>query len=261
MNFEEVYVENIKEYIDIVFSCDGDIVYRGVSDTDYPLIPGIGRKLKGAFDKRQRIILESEMLTEFFEKIASIEHCSNYTELAILAQHYGMPTRLLDWTGNPLVALYFSIKSNFTKDSAVYIADIANIPRAYANFDYSTFVYQGGTQAITELVLKDDSFAKLADDERAYTIFEHVQKNFKDNNFIVITPKAKTQRVIAQDSIFIFHADPFIPFDKYIVKKIIIKKEIKYRLMYYLNKLGFHDFSMFPDCDGLCSYLKNKYLF
>lgn len=44
----------------------------------------------------------------------------NDKEFLFLAQHYGLPTRLLDWTYNPLIALYFACCSNFDKDGIVY---------------------------------------------------------------------------------------------------------------------------------------------
>lgn len=260
MGFKEVYINSLEEYIDTVFYYDGDIVYRGVSNKDYALIPGIGRESRGGWSKKDTIIFESEMLSEFSEKVASMENCSNYTELAVLAQHYGLPTRLLDWTWNPLVALYFSIKGNPDQDAAVYVANIENIPKALPSLDYSSIVYQGGSPMAKRLGELDE-FSSLTVSESAYKYFENIQDGFDGVKFIVMKPKAKTQRVIAQDSIFIVHVNPFLSFDENVIEKIIIKKELKKPFTYYLNKLGFHAFSMFPGCDGLCSYLRDKYLF
>ena len=46
---------------------------------------------------------------------------SNDYELLSIAQHTGLPTRLLDWTHNPMVALFFSCIENLEKDGAVFI--------------------------------------------------------------------------------------------------------------------------------------------
>lgn len=56
-------------------------------------------------------------------------------------QHYGVPTRLLDWTESPLVALYFSVNSHEKKDGAVWILDPVKLNQATkANPDDYKFV-------------------------------------------------------------------------------------------------------------------------
>lgn len=105
------------------YGLDSVIVYRGVSSVNYELIPKIGRINRYSFK------LEKEILA-LFKKYA-FPFLDDYPEtewerLAI-AQHHGLPTRLLDWTYNPLAAAYFAVEEPSTEDSAIYVFDAGKI--------------------------------------------------------------------------------------------------------------------------------------
>ena len=98
--------------------------YRGVSDKTYGLEPSL--VFKGLEE------VESDMINQFYlSSPESFTHCSsNYEKLALM-QHYGLPTRLLDFTKNPLVAAWFACKDNTKgKDAAVYVA-LSNMRASY----------------------------------------------------------------------------------------------------------------------------------
>ncbi|MBI9047522.1 MAG: FRG domain-containing protein [Anaerolineaceae bacterium] len=102
-------------------------VYRGVSCYNcHKLIPSIGRNDEFTYDKH----IEAHMFRLFKEK--SIPFLSNTSrddwEFLALAQHYKLPTRLLDWTWNPFVAVYFSVKDCEKEDGAVYTLYAAIVP-------------------------------------------------------------------------------------------------------------------------------------
>ena len=85
-------------------------VYRGVKDASYDLVPKVGRKdLK--WNHKSVKDAEKYMLTLFKQRAISFLTFSprNDWEWLALAQHYGLPTRLLDWSRNPLVAAYFAV--------------------------------------------------------------------------------------------------------------------------------------------------------
>ena len=98
-----------------------NFVYRGVSNSNFELITSLGR-CESALG-RPIARLESRLVKLFKESsIPYLEHTpNNELEWLAVAQHYGLPTRLLDWTYNPLVATYFAIESTPDNDGAIYI--------------------------------------------------------------------------------------------------------------------------------------------
>jgi hypothetical protein len=83
---------------------DSSWVFRGHGDQDFELIPGIGRNKYDSARERTLLEVFERRAAEFVD----LSKMSGWDKLA-LAQHHGLPTRLLDWTTNPLVAAYFAV--------------------------------------------------------------------------------------------------------------------------------------------------------
>jgi len=118
----EILIKDFQTFHDVIqgYSTTVDI-FRGVINAEYKLLPKLGRPeivFRGALPK-----VEKEILRLFKD------HASPYLpgpnlldwELLAIAQHHGLPTRLLDWSRNPLVAAYFAVENEYDKDSAVYV--------------------------------------------------------------------------------------------------------------------------------------------
>jgi FRG domain len=102
--------------------------FRGVNNVGYPLVPRLYRSDSEVADL---LALEQEMLAEFRSRsrpLLTSEMASDWEYLFVM-QHYGVPTRLLDWSENALFALYFALSAaeekGYPTDAAVWILDPA----------------------------------------------------------------------------------------------------------------------------------------
>ena len=111
-----------------------ELWFRGQSDAEHALVPGVLRdeqfvqKAHAWIDdaevttlRHQALFAEIQM-NRYFREISTQygTNPSDVVTLYITAQHYGLPTRLLDWTLNPLVALYFACCEKFDRNGKVF---------------------------------------------------------------------------------------------------------------------------------------------
>lgn len=130
------YINSLTEFINVIqllqekseYS-DAEYVYRGMTDYSWELIPSIARGMQGTDSLENQMV--SEMITLRPEEFNTL---SNFDLLAKL-QHFGIPTRLLDFSSNPLVALFFACKDSNNAIPTIARVICANDTSYYTNID------------------------------------------------------------------------------------------------------------------------------
>ncbi len=200
-------------------------VFRGHSRTTYVLKPSIGRE---GYSKD----LEKQIFLEFKKQYHRYtqEKPQNDMEVLFLAQHYGLPTRLLDWTYNPLAALFFACKNNNEKekesDGRVYIKMVGNVLRDHT---------------------EENEGEKMP---------ETLDKIIDYKKYTPIIPDYTNIRYLNQQSMF-FICDPT---EEEKGGYITIKKGAKKKILEDLAVCGIDEKFIYPGLEGLSQSIKAKYL-
>lgn len=128
--------KTLAEFLDVILKIKPvekhKCVYRGHGNWSYDMVPGIYRKQNRAF-----LDHESEHLREIISANPEyFANCRSALDYLAVLQHYGFPTRLLDFTENPLVALYMACASGSTEHGDVIRVDIGR--ESYKYYDSDT---------------------------------------------------------------------------------------------------------------------------
>ena len=216
---EPVYVQSLHEYIekvmDLTYQNEKPYWYRGHGVADWPLIPGIQRSLK-----------EMETLDEFYQKerystnnfqcyassfLQNKPAMGDFSAWLTIMQHYGVRTRLLDWSRSPLYALYFATQ-NFEKykekDACVWLLD-THVLSEYVHLEKKNIPYYH----VQHNTVKDVIYTAFREyHPQRYCRFggEHKRRHeryLKTNNTIVACFPTETDgRVYNQQSVFTVHS-------------------------------------------------------
>jgi hypothetical protein len=215
---------------------DGSIWYRGHSKKGWKLQPGYIRLTK--------TIPETSLLKNFKQNAAFLleQKPLNNFDWLFLMQHYGVPTRLLDWTESPLAALYFAVedKKHRNVDGALWILYPCELNKN-ANIEASDEQY----------------YIPSFDDEELHShSVETLSREKKTKNLpIAAIATRNNPRIQAQLGVFTIHHRSDIPIENIGNKKHVLKYEIpkdaKVQIYNELKVLGITKFQLFPELSSI----------
>jgi hypothetical protein len=220
--------------------------YRGQADYAWPLQPSLYRP---KIDIEARF--ERELIRDFRIKCADFVNFKPQSDIdwLFLAQHHGLPTRLLDWTENPLVALYFATKGQSDSDGRVWIVhpwrlnegsiDRISVPTTDTP-DFKKYIVDIGSPEVSREL--------QAEDPMAFRAFYSFRRSNSQAGVFTIHGK----RVQGIEKMARFEKKDFL-------FSIIIKKERKLQLQKELYRLGIHEWGLFQSLESLTETLVFRY--
>ena len=212
--------------------------YRGQRNVDWEMLPTLFRESKD-LETEQFLFHEFKRLaTKLFDKR------TGDWEILFDMQHYGLPTRLLDWSEVLGVSLAFTLFEDYreAEDSAVWILDPVALNR------------KSGQPSI-----KGESDLSRFDFQAIYWRNDPVAQQLP----IALDPPFQSERMLAQKGTFTIHGNDKRALETQcpeFVRKVILPKEAKGGAREFLEHANLNEFSIYPDMVGMARYIRRQAL-
>lgn len=277
----DIVVKSLPDYLEQVFNnrtvgfyhevADLRVMYRGQANLGWSPLPA-------AFRSREDFQSEHFYIREYERRMPRECVGKDSMEILIDAQHFGIPTRLLDVTSNPLVALFFACAeaSNHNSSSDGVVIQFSNMG-IFMQYDvmcsvYAEYVrrYKDGVHFPEEWKRGLTLAVQQSDCRFAFNASQAVERMLSDNPMqFFMLPKYTNDRIAAQDGAFLLCSTPFVKkvdpgfgkgiflypdetkddYEKIIACRFVIPKELKKEFLSELDGIGINEAKLFPDVE------------
>lgn len=249
------------------------LFYRGHSDDSYESIPSVFRKAEQGESSATYASQEDGLFKNMIMQCPQdFFGCSSTLEYLVKMQHYGLPTRLLDLTSNPLVALYFACCSHYGKggkNGEILVYEVPDEEIKFFNSDTAA--------VIGNLSKMPRNFEFQKDRGRFLHEIQAEKPYFKDlinidhlSSVQCVKAKLDNRRITQQSGAFFIFGmgkditEPAeIPYS-YICKRdntpvsIGVSQTGKKQILAELSELSISEATLFPEIDSVARHLKNQ---
>jgi hypothetical protein len=192
----------------------------------------------------------------------------NFWHWLALGQHYGLATRLMDWTYSPLVALHFATKDKElrNKDGVVWTVNYLDAHGKRSPRQPNHRLPGRLCELLKEQ--KGDLFTvdTLSKRVKGKEVFEDFKKFDKQGTFVLFfEPPSFDQRIVNQFAVFSVASRRDLPIDEWLergrvkCRRIIIPSNLKAEIREKLDQCNVSERTLFPGLDGICSWLNRHY--
>lgn len=199
--------------------------------------------------------LEGHLLRNFrkYAELDAVPVDSIWNWLA-LAQHHGLPTRLLDWTYSPYVALHFATtrREYFDRDGVVWMVDYVRAHEEAPRALRDCLEHEGANVFTTEML------GRVAEGLRE---FDELGEDF----VVFVEPPSFDERIVNQYALFSLMSRPHSSLDDWLAqrphlaRRIAIPADLKWEVRDKLDQANVTERVLFPGLDGLSRWVARYY--
>ena len=264
----EKKVDSIDQIKNIVFNLGRDnnsnrdrgyYLFRGLPDESFKLKTSLQRNCGELSSDLEKKLLDN------FKKYTATDtnhEDDNIWRRMILGQHHGLPTRLLDWTHSPLVALHFAVSNG----------DFGNL-----NNGKNCVVWRINAEELYNML--PEEFKKNTEGKvitRIYSVdllknvaktIEEYDKKIQSESMVVLEPPSIDPRIVNQYSFFTVVPKDIANIEQFFVdknksiiaEKFIINADLKWKIRDFLDENNISERTIYPGLDGICKWLARHY--
>jgi hypothetical protein len=224
-----------------------NFVFRGIPRATHGLLTSLQT---GGFEANERHLLSS------FRKYAlrSAVHGDWVWNWLSVAKHHGLPTRLLDWTYSPFVAMHFATYDfrHYEADAAIWCVDYRKMNETLPKPLRQVLEQEDVNIFTTELL------------NRVATTVEQFDDLSRDDFVVFFEPPSLDERIVNQFALFSLPSSATMDLQALLerrnaFRRIIIPAELKWEVRDKLDQANITERVLFPGLDGLSQWLKRYF--